>query len=901
MKLHWVELENWRQHAKTRIDFNENTTVIYGPNEAGKSTVLEALSKGFFDRSSSQAEAIRRIMPLTASGKVASSVRIEFTLGKTRYRVEKNFNSRIGTSLYRLDDGKSVLLDQDTADEQLIKLLEADLPSPRGSKPSQWGAFHWLWANQANRELPTNKEGDPTAALHLEKEDTGGMLVTPKFQAVQDKAQAAYARYFTRTGRIASNSPIPDIEEEIKTLQQISVELENKIKKVEGEKQKLEEFEKQLPALEAKLAETKEERSKAMDEVIDFSSIESELKASEVGVKEAKREVQDVKAALKELNESSKRIDKLQNNERKAREDLSRLEAVCEFQDKRLQDKNKEVEEKEAEIGRCDELTRDARVLWTKSDTMGKIEELEKRIKRVTEISEKIDDLKKKEAPIVPTNREIDRLTQNRIQIEVLGESLTASGLTVDIVRGEESSLEVEIDGEKVEGGETIATGTESVSVGAPGLGKVTIRAELDRARDAKADILRLEKSVQRTLSKYDLSSVDELKEFSVAQKEISNSIKELVAERKGIDERPVDEINLDLQKLREIYEECERFERTPAATESNPADGDLGKLVNKREKEEDKAREVLGTARTERDEINKELMEKKEELAGMRAEQKHLSEELDNAITQQNNAVRKYGSVENQEEKLASAEAELQRRNEGYQRIEERYRELEKGSVNRMKRLERQIENQEQVVKQHRTSIDQIKGAIGTDSLEGTYSELAKTESDIEILTERFEKEQIRAESYKLLKETLEAQYRSALSTVVGPIQDEVKHSLSYVTGFLHEDVELNEYLFPIRLGERGIEDISLEFSDGSSGLKEVLALCVRLAVAKHLSEKEPQCLILDDPFVHVSSDRSNRMIELINEAIAEYGLQVIILTHRQMEFAGFAGKMVDIQSVMK
>ena len=135
----------------------------------------------------------------------------------------------------------------------------------------------------------------------------------------------------------------------------------------------------------------------------------------------------------------------------------------------------------------------------------------------------------------------------------------------------------------------------------------------------------------------------------------------------------------------------------------------------------------------------------------------------------------------------------------------------------------------------------------------------------------------------------------------MVGPIQDEVKRSLSYVTGFLHEDVELNEYLFPIRLGERGIEDISLVFNDGSSGLKEVLALCVRLAVAKHLSEKEPQCLILDDPFVHVSSDRSNRMIELINEAIAEYGLQVIILTHRQMEFAGFAGAMVDIQSVMK
>ena len=148
-------------------------------------------------------------------------------------------------------------------------------------------------------------------------------------------------------------------------------------------------------------------------------------------------------------------------------------------------------------------------------------------------------------------------------------------------------------------------------------------------------------------------------------------------------------------------------------------------------------------------------------------------------------------------------------------------------------------------------------------------------------------------------MKESLENQYRKALSIVVGPIQEEVKRSLSYVTGFLHEDVELNEYLFPTKLGERGIEDISLEFNDGSSGLKELLAICVRLAVAKHLSERDCQCLVLDDPFVHVSSDRSNRMIELINEAIKDCGLQVIILTHRPMEFAGLEGTTVDIQSV--
>ncbi len=58
------------------------------------------------------------------------------------------------------------------------------------------------------------------------------------------------------------------------------------------------------------------------------------------------------------------------------------------------------------------------------------------------------------------------------------------------------------------------------------------------------------------------------------------------------------------------------------------------------------------------------------------------------------------------------------------------------------------------------------------------------------------------------------------------------------------------------------------------------MLALCIRLSVAKHLSKKDSQCLVLDDPFVHVSEDRSNRMVELINEVIKNYNLQVIVFT---------------------
>ena len=900
MKLHRIELENWRQHTNTRIDFDEKSTVIYGPNEAGKSTILEALSRGLFDKSGSQAESIRRIKPLTASGNVTSTVRIEFTLNSTRYLIEKNFNLNRGTLLYKFDGATTILLDQDnSADEQILRLLEADLPSTRGSRPSQWGVFQWLWAPQDNRELPSDKDGDPTASLYLETKDSGSVLVTPKFQLVQNFVLTSYSRYFTRTGKTSLNSPVSTIETDIQDLEQKRAGLNSKIQNADLEKQQLGILQEQLPVLEKNINDTKDELNNARNEAVDFSSVESELKASIASVNEAQRDVEDAEKALTELEESAERIEQLQEKEKNARESLSRLEAICELLEKRQHEIKAEVEEKAMKISTCEALTRDARIQWTKSDTLKKIELLESKIQKLNKINQEIETLRHSETAIVPTDDEITEIIQSRMRIEALNESLTAHGLSIHITPGDQGSLSVEVDGEKIKQGKLTATGTQSVSVGAAGLGMVTVAAKLDQAHDAKIDIQQHKESIDRALAKHAVNSVDELIELNRTQTEISSRIKELTAEKKGVDERSVDEVTTELNKLIEKYEEYNRIERTPDSIQLNPADCDLERLVGQREREQETARSELDSARASREENDTELTAKKEQLAEIRAVQRHCFEELDSVRTHERKIVRQYGSVENQIRILSNAKAHLGQRTRAYEKIKQRHEELEKGPLNRVKRLELQLKHQEELVQKHRTAIDQLIGGIKQASLEGSYSALADTESQIEMLYESLENEQVRAGSYRLLKETLENQYRSTLSAVVGPIQDEIRRMLSYATGFLHEDVELNEYLFPTRLGERGFEDISLEFNDGSSGLKEVLALCVRLAVANHLSERDPQCLVLDDPFVHVSSDRSNRMIELINDTINENGLQVIIFTHRPMEFSGFAGKMIDIQSV--
>lgn len=901
MKVNSIELENWRLHSKTRIDFDETATVIYGPNEMGKSTILEALSRGLFDKSSSSADAIKRVKPHTAHGNVTSAVRIALTINKKQYRLEKNFNLRKGTSLYEIIRGKPTLQSQDNdADEQLIQLLEADLPSQRGSKPSNWGALQWLWAPQDNRELPTGKEGDPTKSLHLQTKETAGVLVTPKFQSVLSRANERCSRFFTQTGQRKKDSPILNMETEIRNLRQRVVDINEKIAKVAEDKGQLEELQQQLPALLQKLSETREELEKAQTESADFSSIESQLKTCEANLKESERDVTDVRKALNELRDAAKEVEELQDKEKEARDSLSGLEALCDKLEQKQKEIEAEVEKNATRVRESEDLARDARILWTKFDTQEKIGMLQKKIKKIADLNKKIKRLREKEISVVPTDEELEELRKSQSQIEVLKESMTARGLAVVVKPGRKGSLDVEIDGERLEDGGLSAIGTEVVSVGAPNLGKVVVSASMGKARDAKLEIQRLKDNIQLALAKYSVDSLDELRKLAKNQNTIAQNIKELLAEARGTDERPINEIENDLSKLEDKHEQYALMGRTPIAERLNPTNVDLGKLVNKREKEETTARKELDAVRGKRDSDNMHLLKKKEELARIRSEQKHFAEDLATASTRERATIRQHGSVNIQEKRLATAQIALEQRQEDYQRTKKHYDELEKGPINRIKRLEKQIENQEEIIRQQRQSVDRLEGSIDTASLEGTYSTLGEIESSIEVLSDRLDRERIRAASYQLLTEELEKQYSSALSVVVGPIREEVKRTLGYVTGFRHEDVELNEYLFPTKLGERGFEELSLEFTDASSGLKEALALCVRLAVAKHLSGKDFQCLVLDDPFVHVSSDRSNKMIELINNAMAEYGLQVIVLTHRPMEFAGLNGNMVDIQTCM-
>ncbi len=91
MRLSFLRLQNFRQHADTQIEFQPGLTGIIGPNGAGKSTILEAIAWAIYGSSAARGtnDTLRFVRAGTRS-RVA--VELGFELGGHAYRVVRTPN-----------------------------------------------------------------------------------------------------------------------------------------------------------------------------------------------------------------------------------------------------------------------------------------------------------------------------------------------------------------------------------------------------------------------------------------------------------------------------------------------------------------------------------------------------------------------------------------------------------------------------------------------------------------------------------------------------------------------------------------------------------------------------------------------------------------------------------------
>ena len=132
-----IAVRNFRKLASPLVieELGEGVTVIAGDNEEGKSTLLDAIRTGLFERHNMSGRAVEAMQPFGFS--VRPEIQIDFEINGNTYSIVKGFAQR-ASALLTTANGT---FEGPAAEERLAELLTFRVPQRGVSKPDDRGVL----------------------------------------------------------------------------------------------------------------------------------------------------------------------------------------------------------------------------------------------------------------------------------------------------------------------------------------------------------------------------------------------------------------------------------------------------------------------------------------------------------------------------------------------------------------------------------------------------------------------------------------------------------------------------------------------------------------------------------------------------------------------------------------
>lgn len=184
--------------------FSDGITLVTGPNETGKSTVVEAVRAALFEKHGAGHAGLKKLQP--HGSREAPEVWLDFRIGDARYALHKRFLSGAMAQLSIEAPGLAPeVLTGDAADARIWADLKASAPGNRGAKLENMGVWGLLWVTQDAAAF-----ADPGDALHADTraalQDIIGRQVSQVLggahgERIYARVVAEDRRYWTPTSR----------------------------------------------------------------------------------------------------------------------------------------------------------------------------------------------------------------------------------------------------------------------------------------------------------------------------------------------------------------------------------------------------------------------------------------------------------------------------------------------------------------------------------------------------------------------------------------------------------------------------------------------------------------------------------------------------------------------------
>jgi len=894
MKIRSIAVNQFKKFTSPMCldDIGDGLNVVVGPNEMGKSTLLDALRASLFEKYSSKAQPILALQ--NDRNQAAPVVELAFEVEDGIYRIRKRFVKKPYAHLFCPDGRK---LEGDRAEDTLRDLLGFDEPGKSGAKPETLGMWNVLWVQQGQSfgalDLPDSARSNLHSALESE---VGEVLGGKRGRALPDAVDKQLSELVTSTGR-----PRGDYKELIDEV----VSLRSELEELRTRRSDLSTTLENLEAAQEKLARLslgeydqtdKENLDAARTRHAELAKLESRIDAAVTEVELKKRNLEQAEQVLTARRDLKKQIEVEGKAVEAAKKKLDEVRQTEQDLRKQIEKLRNDAKEAENDVTEADNAVSLARLVLNAVQRDSRIRELHGRYDKAHAAEKKQRAALQGAAAILVSDENIEAIRDAAKALETARMRLSAAATLVSLDMASDRLSKIEVDGAALAADQTSVEVIEATTITVPDYGSITVQPAI-KDRDKLIEQQRAARqALKAALEDCGAKSVD-LAEEQLAKRlkllrdaELAKQEAELhapatddydagaepladhIAGLKTILERELDELGIDALPTEKEAEQSLASAQDGAQKARDTLITARAALVGP-EEEIGRIQTELGGVRTRYEDGKERLERLKSDLT--EADKQTSDEDLDTAVS----AARK--ALADQGEAVSSLEG--QREGETLPQLDARISRLEKALQDRRDKRTDLKEN----IAGFRSHIEALEG-VGLDEA------IQQQERELELAEEQLQRYEREVSVLSLLLKTLRSAETEAKERYLSPVLKRVRPYLQLL--FPGAEITIDENLNIVGVVRR--EGYEESFHHLSMGTQEQIAVLVRLAFAEMLVEQgHPATVVLDDALVFSDDRRMDRMFDILN-MVGEH-VQIIVLTCREQLFEGVGGKHLSLKAV--
>lgn len=858
MKLHRLRLSHFRGITEREIIFPEvGVTVVEGANEAGKSSMIEALDLLLEVRSDSKSAKVRAVAPSGLD--VGSVVEADISCGPYRFTYTKQYNKGARTELV-IDEPVREQLSGRAAHERVCAILDERVDA---------GLFKALRLLQAGD--PVVGELSSSAALSRALDTAAGTTSSgtdpgSDDSALLDAVRAEYERYFTAAqGRPARE--LAAATADMERAQARHTELAAAMDQVTADAARLEtltttrrELANSLEMAKAELASLTEQREQAVGLQRRHDEARTEMRSLQNELQSLDREKAQRAAACKRVNDCEHTIDvtvraveHVRGVADTRRVELTRLDR--DMEDARL-----------AEVRAAEEVAA-ARAAAKNGALRTRRDEVTALLERVGSLREQLTAARRQVAAVTSDHDDLDIAEDLAQRVTIAGaESRSAAAFVTVTKLGDHA---ITVDG--VDTASTEFALTEGTVVEVDGVVRVAVAPGAESATLA-GRLAGAERALAGFLEERGVADVAELRAQVRRRERASDAVDSVRSQLAAVlGDRDEDTLRAELAEL------TSRIDAQPTTTATVD--------VEEAERRAGAASVRLAGVTQQRAEVQSELRSLDNEhrilderLVQLRADRDDLRDQhhqlcdgrTDEALDERRVAILEH---------IAQAEKAMARAARDIDEADPETLELHYANVSAL------VEHAEPRLAGLGTEIAELRTRIEIRRDDGQLDQLHVAATELEGAQGVLERVRVRAQAAELLLHTLQRHRDNTRRRYVQPFTDQVLRLGKVVFGS-SLGVGIDEEL---RITTRTLDGVTVDHDALSGGAKEQLGIISRLACAMLVDPADGVPVIIDDALGYTDPERLASMGAVLGHA--GRNTQVIVLTCTPQRYQGVGG----------